>query len=766
MKLPWQVRYHLQLWAKEIDNKTIKEIIENILSERGDKQRVALASLQKISTDKDDLNGEAHALLGFFTMQGVFFKHDQKKALELYALAAKKGSLQGLARDGARKLMGLDGSLDEEGGLSQLLTAANKGLSNAYILLCTHYLFADNTSELLHWANSGAEKGVLFCCEKLGSLYIAGEHVKKDIKKGMELLVRAAEGGWVEASYHLGLLYLNDPELKNPVKAFLYLTKAVKEGYPNAIAFLADCYFNGIGCKQDVNKGFELLSKAVKPGLKSAKPSLHLRIRSHIEQYMSINGPEKTFDLLKTAADCGVYTHTLAKCYEEGIGVKKDPIQAKRIYEKLSMTPIGDRGMPIEMDPLVWAEILCVMMNWFENRIITQNNNAAFNPHKVKELCRVILSCYVTCSNFYRDLLNQGPGGMLQIEFAGVGDVPTRLEDAEKFPLEPLAFIGAAMGTYILRNKVYVRQEMGIQALPFLESAFKTAFINFRLFLENWLEDKPALKESPLIVDFYQYSQPIAASIGVSQSTLLPKNSDRYKPFDQLFLFPYSTIYLLGVLYKTGRVDASGPEMFNAYFNLLETIRLIETTVLSRPENGDAAYFTARRHERGHGTPVNVPEALTWYRKAVDIKEKQRTTLHHPFLSQIPLEIVETRLTTVNNAFMPLKGTILHCFEAFDIIPKDAHVWVTEYACEIPKEEDAPYEYPMMAATDSNTADKKETAETITAVAVADHKKMREQEELDKINDEIFAGVAFLESQTNTQCMTATTSTSAKFVLK
>ncbi len=86
----------------------------------------------------------------------------------------------------------------------------------------------------------------------LGSMYVAGQGVEKDLKKAFELFKEAAQNGRADAMYKLGVMYEEGVGTKKSTKkAIRYYQKSAKLGYPLGQYHLGLMYLNGSGVKQN-----------------------------------------------------------------------------------------------------------------------------------------------------------------------------------------------------------------------------------------------------------------------------------------------------------------------------------------------------------------------------------------------------------------------------------------------------------------------------------------------------------------------------------
>lgn len=76
-------------------------------------------------------------------------------------------------------------------------------------------------------------------------------------------LIERADKGHAESQNDLALLFIEAGQSKGAVH---WLENAAKQGYPDAMHWLARCYFEGSGIKRDENLGMMWLAKAAAQG--------------------------------------------------------------------------------------------------------------------------------------------------------------------------------------------------------------------------------------------------------------------------------------------------------------------------------------------------------------------------------------------------------------------------------------------------------------------------------------------------------------------
>ena len=106
----------------------------------------------------------------------------------------------------------------------------------------------------------------------LGNDCLHGAHgVKKDVKRAFVLLSLAAEQGYANAQYQLGVMYMKGDGTKIDVKrAVEFFTLAAEQGLDKAQYNVGVMYANGQGVEQSFTTAKEWFQKAAAQGSKIA----------------------------------------------------------------------------------------------------------------------------------------------------------------------------------------------------------------------------------------------------------------------------------------------------------------------------------------------------------------------------------------------------------------------------------------------------------------------------------------------------------------
>lgn len=107
------------------------------------------------------------------------------------------------------------------------------------------------------------QKDVL-CCYLLGNYYFLGlGNVNRDYQKAYVYFEMASKGGIEQATYNLGIMYLNGFGVqKDEEKANSLFSKAA-DNIPDALIMQSYLYLMGIGVKQDIDKSIALMKISV-----------------------------------------------------------------------------------------------------------------------------------------------------------------------------------------------------------------------------------------------------------------------------------------------------------------------------------------------------------------------------------------------------------------------------------------------------------------------------------------------------------------------
>lgn len=161
------------------------------------------------------------------------------------------------------------------------------------------YFNSGRSGEAFNLLKDGESKGDKNATALLAQIYLNGMGVPADIDKAIELFNKAISLGSGEAAYELGLLY-DDNDLGIEVdktKAFDLFQKAESLGNVESYGAIADYLLFGTMGYKDENRAAEYAMKAAKAGI-----------------------PVGMYDL--------------AVCYDDGLGISRDPYAACHWYKE------------------------------------------------------------------------------------------------------------------------------------------------------------------------------------------------------------------------------------------------------------------------------------------------------------------------------------------------------------------------------------------------------------------------------------------------
>lgn len=147
------------------------------------------------------------------------------------------------------------------------------------------YLDGDKREEAVELIRKAADQGHGQACDHYGAILY---EERQDYRKAEKYWMKALEKGCARAHYCLGLLYksgnLDKPELD---KAISFLERGVDEGDRDSMSLLGQCYFEGVGVSQSVEKARELLTEAANLGNSLARNYLILKVNGGEELVLS-----------------------------------------------------------------------------------------------------------------------------------------------------------------------------------------------------------------------------------------------------------------------------------------------------------------------------------------------------------------------------------------------------------------------------------------------------------------------------------------------
>ena len=136
-----------------------------------------------------------------------------------------------------------------------------------------------------------------------GMDYLNGSKVVKDVNKAIQLFEKAAGLGNAIAMRQLGILYSNNPSLKNETKAMEWFLKGANAADDVSLNWAGFNYLNGKGVEVNLQRAFDYFQKAAEKNNYSAMTNL-----AHMYDYGKGTTQDyaKAAGLYKKGADGGV----------------------------------------------------------------------------------------------------------------------------------------------------------------------------------------------------------------------------------------------------------------------------------------------------------------------------------------------------------------------------------------------------------------------------------------------------------------------------
>jgi TPR repeat protein/CHAT domain-containing protein len=322
-------------------------------------------ALKWINFSADEGYGPANADLGRAYLKGKLVKQDYTKAKTLLERGAEKGIPDALNNLGAIYNEGLGVLQDRKRAAEYFRLAIDGGLAIAHVnfgrllefgngvpknpaaaekhyrkALKKGYLPADidlaivlrdtpelngDPKEIANLLLSAAKRGNPLGYMEFGLLLISGNGIKKDTKRGIELLKKAANSGRANDSfYELGKVYENGLGVPiNLSDAFNWYSRAANIGDKFSKYKIAKMLIEGKGTLQNIKKGVADLTKLATGGYRAAQGALG-DIYSN-EKYMPTEYAQAAHWYRQASNQQGPFaTSRLGNLYLNGLGVEKN----------------------------------------------------------------------------------------------------------------------------------------------------------------------------------------------------------------------------------------------------------------------------------------------------------------------------------------------------------------------------------------------------------------------------------------------------------
>ena len=219
----------------------------------------------------------------------------------------------------------------------------------------------------------------------LGSLYLNGWGIEKDVNRALENYKMAAALGDETAMNQIGFIFMGDEGIdENPEQSFYWFNEAAKKGSDVGMYNLGCCYKNGYGTETDIEQAAEWFKKAAEQGYVDAMCDLGEYYQENLVDFNKAkmwylkaaelgnaeaqnklgvlyadieNDYKEAIKWYKKAMeqDNPWAYRNLGICYREGNGVKKDLKKAEELFSKASELGIED-AIDIKEDMISFQE--------------------------------------------------------------------------------------------------------------------------------------------------------------------------------------------------------------------------------------------------------------------------------------------------------------------------------------------------------------------------------------------------------------------------
>jgi TPR repeat protein len=211
----------------------------------------------------------------------------------------------------------------------QLIAVQSKPDSNLGSIKVTF----ENTAVMAD-VRSQAAAGNLYAQDIIGFAYSRGwGSMPKNYAQAASWFRKAADHGFAEAQYNLGLVYTHGQGVpQDYVQAATWFRKAADQGNADAQTYLGTLYFHGWGVPQDDARAAFWYRKAADQGNADAQYNLGL-------VYTHGQGVPQDYvqaaSWYRKAADQGNADaqYNLGLAYAHGLGVSRDPVKAEHWFQ-------------------------------------------------------------------------------------------------------------------------------------------------------------------------------------------------------------------------------------------------------------------------------------------------------------------------------------------------------------------------------------------------------------------------------------------------
>ncbi|TAL59685.1 MAG: endopeptidase IV [Legionella sp.] len=204
----------------------------------------------------------------------LFQIKNPEQALKWFKQAAAAGDVNAQMYVAAAYLFGVGVKPNSDVATKYYIDAARNGNALAQYALANSFLnskHSTNNKLGLIWLSKSAAAGNLQAMTQLGSIYVEGKLIPKDMEKGLDLLNKAAAQNFSPAMVELGQAALISSDY---TQAIAWFNKAINLKNNEAYLDLAHAYLQDKSPIYDANAGFLWTLKAAQNGVLEAKSEL------------------------------------------------------------------------------------------------------------------------------------------------------------------------------------------------------------------------------------------------------------------------------------------------------------------------------------------------------------------------------------------------------------------------------------------------------------------------------------------------------------
>jgi TPR repeat protein len=225
---------------------------------------------------------------------------------------------------------------------AEIRASAEGGNAQSQFELGAQLLWARGQIEGTKWFEKAAEQNHPDGQFALGTCYVLGKGVPKDMVQAVKWYRKAAEQNLAPAQVCLGTAYEGgDGVLQDRVEAVKWFRKAAEQKWGSAQYRLGRCYYHGNGVAQDRVEAVKWFRKAAEQGCVDAQCDLGF---AYYTGDGVLKDPVQAVRWFRKATEQD-YAHAelfLGLCYLQGDGVATDPTEAVRWLRKAAEQNLRD----------------------------------------------------------------------------------------------------------------------------------------------------------------------------------------------------------------------------------------------------------------------------------------------------------------------------------------------------------------------------------------------------------------------------------------